>query len=116
MKIRHIFPFAISILVMGCTQPAQSQSSLPPAMQHFTVSELDKVVVGGSGEIFVNKKQVSLAEFVAECQRLKKAGGGAVVCVVHGNQDTAKIQIEVIIKLMDAGVPFIQDLKESDLD
>jgi hypothetical protein len=83
MKIKHILAYAFPLLIMGCkheTQSAQSQS-LPPVTQRIAVSEWDKVKISDSGEIFVNKKQVSLTEFATECQRLKLAGDAAMLYI-----------------------------------
>jgi biopolymer transport protein ExbD len=130
IKILHIFGYIFLLSVVGCskhkTQPVQSQL-LPPAMQRIAVSEWDKVKIDRSGEIFVNKKQVSLTEFAAECQRLKKVGGAAVVYCPgdsHNPSTTGtdfvslltSAQGEVIHKLADAGVPIKVAQKESDLD
>lgn len=118
MRIKHILAFTLPLLVMGCahkTEPMQAQS-LPPASQPITVSEWDKVKVSSSGEIFVNKKQLSLAEFAAECQRLKKAGGAAIIYTGDGNHVLSPAQGEAIHKLIDMGVPMKAATKESDLD
>ena len=116
--MKHILPFAFSLFVMGCshtTQPAQS-SLIPPASQRTTVSEWDKVKVSNSGEIFVNKKRMTVAEFATECQRLKQAGGAAVVYTGDGEHVLSPAQTEAVHKLVDAGVPMKLAMKESDLD
>ncbi len=64
----------------------------------------------------MNKKQVTLAEFATECQRLKQAGGAAVVYTGDGEHVLSPAQIEVVHKLVDAGVPMKAAMKESDLD
>jgi hypothetical protein len=115
MKTKHIFPFALLFLVMGCKHTTQTAQSSPPVLQPIVASTWDKVRISTSGEIFVNKKLVGMADFVVECQRLKKAGGAAMIYTEHGDQDTTKVQIEVIIRLLDEEVPFKQALKESDL-
>src|SRR5690349_5673244 len=97
MKIKHMLPFVFPLLVMGCThkiQPAQSRSPLPPATQRITVSEWDKVKITSSGEIFVNKKQISLKEFAAECQRLKQVGGGAIIYTGEGEHIIKPAQLD----------------------
>ena len=72
--------------------------------------------IGASGEISINKKQVSLTEFAAECQRLKKVGGAVVLYVDSQNHPLNPAQTEAFHKLVDAGVPMKAVQKESELD
>jgi hypothetical protein len=119
IKILHIFGYMFLLSVVGCSkhqaQPAQSQL-LPPSMQRIAISEWDKIKISDSGEIFVNKKQVSLTEFATECQRLKLAGGAALIYIDSPNRPLNPSQTEAFHKLADAGVPMKVAQKESDLD
>jgi hypothetical protein len=98
---------------VGVTREAQG---LLTGAQAPSISEWVKVKISGSGEIFVNKKQVSLAEFAAECQRLKKAGGAAVVYTGDGDHALSPVQLEATRKLQEAEVPMKLARKESELD
>jgi len=70
------------------------------------VSEWATVKVGISGDVVCNKKQMSLAEFAAECERLKKVGGGVLIFVdTAGHSTTTKAQAEAVQKIVTAGVP-----------
>jgi hypothetical protein len=80
------------------------------------VLEWDKVMISDSGEIFVNKKQVSLTEFATECQRLKQVGGGAVVYTGEGSHIPSPAQFEAVQKLVASGVPMKAALKKTEVD
>jgi len=118
MNIKRALPFALPFLVMGCTHPTQPQRTQSPssASQHVTVSGWDKVKISSSGEIFVNKKQVTLTEFATECQRLKQVGGAAVVYTGEGEHILSPAQVQAVHKLVGAGVPMKVAMKESDID
>jgi biopolymer transport protein ExbD len=118
MKTKHLFIIIVLFLVVvGCRKAASTASqSLPPASQRVTVSEWDKVKISSSGEIFVNKRQMSLAEFAAECQRLKQAGGAALIYIGEGDHVLSPAQAEAFHKLADSGVPMKVAMKESELD
>jgi biopolymer transport protein ExbD len=128
MKITHLLVFTLPLLILGCkketTPPASQPTSLFQAMtnaigtakQPIAVSEWDKVKISDSGDIFVNKKQMSLADFSAECQRLKQAGGGAVLFIDAQHSQLSRAQIEAHQKLVDAGVGMKIVQKESDLE
>jgi hypothetical protein len=114
--------------MLGCkkeTTPPASQATsifsgltnaIRTAKQPIAVSEWDKVKISDSGDIFVNKKQMSLADFSAECQRLKQAGGAALIYTGDMPHLLSPVQIESVQKLTDAGVPMKMALKESELD
>jgi hypothetical protein len=93
-------------------QPQSPQTAFKP----IKISEWDKVKISDSGDIFVNKKQMSLAEFSAECQRLKQAGGAALIYTGDMPHLLSPAQTEAIQKLTVAGVPMKIALKESELD
>ena len=128
MKITHILICALPFLVLGCkkeaTPPASQPTSvfpgatnaLPPAAKPITVSEWDKVKISDSGDIFVNKKQMSLADFSAECQRLKQVGGAALIYTGDSPHVFPPAQAAAVQKLVVAGVPMKMALKESELD
>src|SRR5512137_2671784 len=98
MKTKHILAFTLPFFLIGCkqtTQRAQSQSS-PPASQRIAVSEWDNIEITDSGEIFVNKKPVSSADFATECQRLKQVGGGAVIYTGEGDHVIKPAQLDAV--------------------
>ena len=119
MKIAQTFGCALLFLFIGCSKhdapPAQSQL-LPVASKQITISEWDKVKIGDSGEVFVNKKRVTLTEFTAECQRLKDVGGAAVLYIDSQNRPLNPAQTAAFRKLVDAGVPMKAVQNESELD
>jgi biopolymer transport protein ExbD len=119
MKIAHILTCTLPLLILGCHKESNHKQatllSLPPD-SHVAVSEWDKVKISSSGEIFVNKKQVSLTEFATECQRLKQASGGAMVYTGDGDHVFSPAQTKAVSKLIDAGVPMKAVQKESELD
>jgi biopolymer transport protein ExbD len=119
MKITQTLGCVLFLLVVGCSKhdapPVQSQS-LPVVSKQTTVSEWDKVKIDNSGEIFVNKKQVTLTEFTTECQRLKNVGGAAVLYIDSQNRPLNPAQTEAFHKLVDAGVPMKAVQKEGELD
>jgi RNA polymerase sigma factor (sigma-70 family) len=81
------------------------------------VSEWARVKINDSGEIFVNKKLVTLAEFATECERLKQVGGAAKIYVdVPNGRAPNPAQTNALGKLVDAGVPMKAEPKESDLE
>jgi hypothetical protein len=97
------------------TQTTQG-SAVPGAVQ-IAVTEWSKVKITRSGEVFVNKRKVSLAEFATECQRLKKAGGGALVFTGEGGEHVlSSDECMALGILVGAGVPMKIALKESELD
>jgi len=124
MKITRLLIFTFPLLILGCkketAQPASvfrgAANALPSAQQPVAVSEWDKVKIGDSGEIFVNKKQVSLTEFAAECQRLKQAGGAALIYTGESPHVLSPAQSDAVQKLVVARVPMKIALKESELD
>jgi hypothetical protein len=128
MKITHLIVFMLPLLMLGCkkeaTPPASQPTSafpgaataLPSAQQSIAVSEWDKVKISDSGDIFVNKKQMSLADFSAECQRLKQVGGAVLIYTGDSPHVLSPVQTEVVQKLAVAGVPMKMALKESELD
>ena len=99
----------------GTPLPAQSQSP-PPASQGIAVSEWDKIKISDSGEILVNKKQVSPAEFATECQRLTQAGGSAIIYTGEGEHIIKPAQLDAVHQLVGAGVPMKVARKESEVD
>src|SRR5580658_7969309 len=117
MKISHLLVFTLPLLMLGCknesTPPASQPTSVFPgltnalraAKQPIAISEWDKVKISDSGDIFVNKKQMSLADFSAECQRLKQAGGAALIYTGDTPHVLSLAQTEAVQKLIDAGVP-----------
>jgi hypothetical protein len=128
MKITHLIVFTLPLLMLGCkkeaTPPASQPTSAFPgatnalatAKQPIAVSEWDKVKISDSGDIFVNKKQMSLADFSAECQRLKRVGGAALIYTGDSPHVLSPAQAEAVQKLTVAGVPMKMALKESELD
>jgi hypothetical protein len=128
MKIRHLLSFTLPLLMMGCKKEAtppdgKPTSAFPGATsvllttkQPIAVSEWDKVKISDSGDIFVNKKQMSLADFSAECQRLKQVGGAALIYTGDSPHVFPPAQAEAVQKLVAAGVPMKMALKESELD
>jgi hypothetical protein len=81
------------------------------------VPNWDRIKIGESGEIFINKKPASMAELAAECQRLKQIGGGARI--YYGDFTTHGItaaQHEALWILTAANIPLKAVLKESELD
>jgi len=108
MRITHLLVCTIPLFMLGCKKQTTTQPN--------AVSEWDKVRISDSGEIFVNKRQVSLTEFAAECQRLKQVGGGAVVYTSEGSHIPSPAQFEAVHKLVESGVPMKAALKESELD
>jgi hypothetical protein len=128
MKITYILASALMLLIVGCKRESQSPTEQPHAQfpgattnlqvaaQPVAVSEWDKVKISSSGEIFVNKKQMSLTEFAAKCQRLKQAGGGAMVYTSDGDHVISPAQLEATRKLIEVGVPMKAVQKESELD
>ncbi len=69
------------------------------------VSEWAKVKVGVSADVTFNGKQISHAEFAAECERLKKVGGGILIFIdTAGHSEMTKAQADVVHKIA-AGVP-----------
>jgi biopolymer transport protein ExbD len=128
MKITLIFGCALLLTVTGCkreTQTAQ-QSTFPGVVSNGLpgvasaeqppVTEWSKVKIGSAGDIFVNKKQMSLAEFSTECARLKKVGGAIVLFIDTPNHVASPAQAEAMRKIVDAGVAMKAALKESDLE
>jgi hypothetical protein len=125
---------AATILIAGCSKKSPSSSATPPpasqpapifsgltntirtAKQPIAVSEWDKVKISDSGDIFVNKKQMSLADFSAECQRLKQAGGAVLIYTGDMPHLLSPAQTAAVQKLTDAGVQMKMALKESELD
>ncbi len=70
------------------------------------VSEWAKVEVGISGNVTFNGKAISQAEFAAECERLKKVGGGIVIFIdTEGYSLQSKAQTDVSRKIQILGVP-----------
>jgi biopolymer transport protein ExbD len=124
MKITHILVCALPFLMLGCKKKATPSASQPtPVVEMLPATKLsapssgwDKVKISDSGDIFVNKKQMSLADFSAECQRLKQAGGGAVLFIDAQHSQLNRAQIEAHQKLVDAGVGMKIVQKESDLE
>jgi hypothetical protein len=126
MKISNLLVFTLPLLMLGCkTSPRHQPAyiSISRADQRVTssqapiaVSEWDKVKIRDSGDIFVNKKQMSLADFSAECQRLKQAGGAALIYTGDMPHVLSLAQTEAVQKLIDAGVPMKMALTESELD
>jgi hypothetical protein len=114
MKTRITLAFALPILFLGCSKAPPTQP--PPPNQRIAVTEWDKVKISDSGDIFVNKKQMSLADFSAECQRLKQAGGAALIYTGDTPHVLSLAQTEAVQKLTDAGVPMKLALTESELD
>ena len=108
MRITHLLVCAIPLLMLGCKKETATQPN--------AASQWDKVMISDSGEIFVNKKQVSLTEFAAECQRLKQVGGGAVVYTGEGSHIPTPAQFEAVRKLTASGVPTKTALKRSEVD
>lgn len=80
------------------------------------VSEWAKVKIDATGSVFVNKKQMTTAEFEAECGRLKKGGGAVQLYVDAPNGALSAAQSEVVRQIVDAGVGMKLATKESDLD
>ena len=105
------------LVVAGCKrEPQAPQSLLGVGKDAPAVTEWDKVKLGVSGEIFLNKKPISLAELVTECERLKKAGGGIVLYVDTPNHVANPAQVEAMQKIVDAGVAMKVALEERDLN
>jgi len=80
------------------------------------VSEWSKVKIGRAGDIYVNKQQMSPAEFATECARLKKVGGAIVLFVDAPDHVASPAQAEVMRKIVKAGVAMKAAPKESDLE
>ena len=80
------------------------------------VSEWSKVKIGRAGDIYVNKQQMSPAEFATECARLKKVGGAIVLFVDAPDHVASPAQAEVMRKIVKAGVAMEAAPKESDLE
>ena len=119
MKITHLLIFTLPLLMMGCKKEATPQASQPTLLttkQPIAASEWDKIKISDSGDIFVNKKQMSLADFSAECQRLNQAGGAALIYTGDMPHLLSPAQSEAVQKLAGAGVPMKMALKESELD
>ena len=133
MKIILILGCALLLAVTGCkrethkTQPQVTATATPnglieivtstPALKmRPPVSEWSKVKIGSSGDIYVNKKQMSLVEFSAECARLKAVGGAIVLFVDTPNHVASPAQAEVMHQIVEAGVAMKAALKESDLE
>ena len=91
--------------------PSRSTSLSAP-----TVSEWAKVKIDAAGAVFVNKKQMTLDEFKAECFRLKKAGGAIMLFVVGANHVANPAQADVIRLIADAGVPMQMAMAENELE
>jgi hypothetical protein len=91
--------------------PQHAESAAAPS-----VSEWAKVKIGRSGEVLVNKKQMSLADFAVECERLKKVGGAVVLFIDTPNGVVSPAQTKAVQKIVDAGVPMNGVRKENELD
>jgi RNA polymerase sigma factor (sigma-70 family) len=120
-KAKTVIVIGISVLLATGTATVLVKKnlyaqSLPPAKRPVAVSEWDKIKISDSGEIFVNKKQVSLTEFAAECQRLKQAGAAAVLFIDAPNRPLNPAQTEAFQKLANAGVGMKLVQKESGLE
>ena len=111
MKIIHLIVCSLPLLLLGCKKETPSPARPPSA-----VSEWDKVKITDSGAIFVNQKPVSLAEFAAECQRLKQVGGGAVVYTGDGSHIPSPAQLKVVRNITDSGVPTKAALRASEVN
>ena len=115
---------ALPTLMPGCKKKAAPSASQPtrvvpmlsPTKLPTPSSDWDKIKISDSGEIFVNKKQMSMADFSAECQRLKQAGGGAVIFFDTQHSELSRAAVEGQQKLIDAGVTMKIAQKESDLE
>jgi hypothetical protein len=116
MKIKHILVFTLPLLMLGCKKEGTPPTGQPTVGQPIAVAEWDKVKINDSGDIFVNKKQMSLADFSAECQRLKQAGGAALIYMGDMHHYLTPVQTEAFQKLVVAKVPMKMALKESELD
>jgi hypothetical protein len=128
MKITNLLIFIFPLLMLGCKKEAAQPASYPTSAfpgatsvqlttkQPIAVSEWDKIKISDSGDIFVNKKQMSLADFSAECRRLKQVGGAALIYTGEGPHVFPPAQAEAVQKLVVAGVPMKMALKESELD
>jgi hypothetical protein len=122
MKATLLFGCAFLLAATGCKrEPATTQTSgafpgqtagspAPP------VSEWAKVKIGPMGDVFVNKKKLTMDEFSAECARLKKAGGAIVLFVDSSNHTANPAQAEVMRKVVDSGIPMKAALSETELD
>ena len=115
---------ALPLLMLGCkkkakptaSQPARVIETLPPTRLPGPSPGWDKVKINDAGEIFVNKKLMSLADFSAECQRLKQAGSGAVIFFDTQYSELGRAAEEAQQKMLDAGFTMKIVQKESDLE
>ena len=71
--------------------------------------------IGRAGDIYVNKQQMSPAEFATECARLKKVGGAIVLFVDAPDHVASPSQAEVMGTIVKAGVAMATTTEEVDL-
>ena len=129
MEIPFVFGCAVLLVVAGCKSATESVRSETPTNQSsgtfpghsarspaLPFSGWAKVRIKATGAIFVNKKQVTTEQFMAECDRLKKVGGGILVFLDGFDREDGPPRVDALGYPAAIELPVTFVFKESELE